>query len=312
MTQPAVSIIIPTHNRPGFLPRAVQSAQAAGKNVEVIVVDDASVDETAAICQKLQGIKYVRLDRNQGVAGARNVGIMMSTADKIAFLDDDDLRLPGSLDLQAAALDANPEAGLVCGQMVLADNNYQLSGDVAAPKHAADDAFRELLELSFPVMPLCVLIRKECFLRVGLLNSSVPGIDDWDIFVRIAELYPILVVDEPVGLYRQPEPSSQQGSSAQAAHLARALRHQGKLFKLPRVRLIPEGELRALRSRTRSRVTDTLLMNALRKLPAKEYGFVWTNIRTALTLNPMRVARLAASGRWISQLGGSVRRKKVV
>lgn len=312
MTQPAVSIIIPTHNRPGFLPRAVQSAKAAGNNVEVIVVDDASIDETAAICQKLQGIKYVRLDRNQGVAGARNVGIMMSTADKIAFLDDDDLRLPGSLDLQAAALDANPEAGLVCGQMVLADNNYQLSGDVAAPNHAAGDAFRELLELSFPVMPLCVLIRKECFLRVGLLNSSVPGIDDWDIFVRIAELYPILVVNEPVGLYRQPEPSSQQGSSAQAAHLARALRHQGKLFKLPRVRLIPEVELRALRSRTRSRVTDTLLMNALRKLPAKEYGFVWTNIRTALTLNPLRVARLAASGRWISQLGESVRRKKVV
>lgn len=54
---PQVSIIIPTHNRPHLLPRAVASAQAAGKDVEVIVVDDASRDETATVCEGLSGIK---------------------------------------------------------------------------------------------------------------------------------------------------------------------------------------------------------------------------------------------------------------
>jgi len=71
-----VSLIIPTFNRPHLLPRAVESALRAGGDVEVIVVDDASEDSTASVCAALRGIKYVRLERNQGVAGARNVGLL--------------------------------------------------------------------------------------------------------------------------------------------------------------------------------------------------------------------------------------------
>src|SRR5216684_5678821 len=96
---PGISVIIPTHSRPKLLPRAIESARAAGTDVEIIVVDDASADDTAAACRELADIKYVRLDRNQGVAGARNVGLLASTGDFIAFLDDDDLRLPGSLEI---------------------------------------------------------------------------------------------------------------------------------------------------------------------------------------------------------------------
>ncbi|MDQ5836983.1 MAG: glycosyltransferase, partial [Acidobacteriota bacterium] len=97
---PSVSVIIPTHNRPRLLPRAVESAHAAGEDVEVVIVDDASTDETAEVCRGLAGVKYIRLERNQGVAGARNVGLLASGGEYVAFLDDDDLRLPGSLDLQ--------------------------------------------------------------------------------------------------------------------------------------------------------------------------------------------------------------------
>src|SRR6267378_2892682 len=184
---PSVSIIIPTHNRPHLLPRAVASARAAGTDVEIIVVDDASVDETAMVCSRLAGIKYIRLERNQGVAGARNVGILASSSEFIAFLDDDDLRLPGSLDLQTAALAATPEAGFACGSMLIADQNYRLTGEISSAAHLGGDVFWQLLELDFPVMPLSVVIRKDCFLRVGLLNRHLCGIDDWDILVRIAE-----------------------------------------------------------------------------------------------------------------------------
>src|SRR5438132_1940514 len=110
---PKVSVIIPTYNRPHLIQRAVTSAFAAGHNVEVIVVDDASSDDTANVCAALRGIKYVRLDRNQGVAGARNVGLLESTSPFIAFLDDDDRRLPGSLDQQISMLETYPEAGFV-------------------------------------------------------------------------------------------------------------------------------------------------------------------------------------------------------
>ena len=108
-----VSLIIPTHDRPTRLPQAVASARAAGRDVEVIVIDDASTDETAQVCQTLSGIHYYRVERNQGVAGARNLGIFESAAPYIAFLDDDDLRLPGSLDSQADLLDHDPMTSTV-------------------------------------------------------------------------------------------------------------------------------------------------------------------------------------------------------
>jgi glycosyltransferase involved in cell wall biosynthesis len=96
----------------------VESAFAAGKDVEVIVVDDASKDETANVCRGLEGIKYLRLEQNQGVAGARNEGVHASSSEYIALLDDDDQRLAGSIDHQVSAL-ADSEAALMYGQAIL-------------------------------------------------------------------------------------------------------------------------------------------------------------------------------------------------
>jgi len=290
---PSVSIIIPTCNRPQLLPRAVESARAAGTDVEIIVVDDASQDETAAVCAQLPGINYIRLERSQGVAGARNLGILAGTAEFVAFLDDDDLRLPGSVDLQVSKLAAAPQVGFVCGAMLIADQNYRLTGGVSSPPKVGEDAFWKLLELDFPVMPLSVVIRKQCFLSAGLLNRRISGIDDWDILVRIAELFPVMTMAEPVGIYRQPAPCSGQGSSVQSCQLARAARHQLRLFALPRVKALPRSQRQAIRRRTINRVADTLLWNAWRSLPQKEFGFAAANIMTALRLNPLRALRPA-------------------
>jgi len=288
---PRTSIIIPTFNRPQLLPRAVESARAAGKDVEIIVVDDASVDGTAAVCSELGGVKYIRLEHSQGVAGARNVGILASSSEYIAFLDDDDLRLPGSLDQQSELLAANPDIGFVCGAMLLADQEYTLTGDISVPPQGHGDRFWELLELDFPVMPLCVLIRKECFMKVGLLNSRLRGIDDWDILVRIAELYPVLVLADPVGIYRQPTVSSGQGSSSQATQLYHALAHQRQLFQLPRVQLATRAQRRRARRSTVNRVADTLLWNAAGLVRERAFNSAVTNVVTALRLNPLRALR---------------------
>lgn len=290
---PTISVIIPTYDRPQLLVRAVESARAAGTEVEVIVVDDASVDETAEVCRRLRGINYVRLERNQGVGGARNIGLMASTGEYVAFLDDDDLRLPGSLDIQAAALDENADAGFVCGAMVMADQEYQPTGEVFLPLKSGN-VFWDLLELDFPVMPLSTLIRKECFLRVGLLNQKLKGIDDWDIFTRIAEVYPILVIDQPMGIYRQPTPSSDQGSSSQATQILKASRHQLKLLELPSASAADPAVRRAIRRRTLNRCADTLLWTAARQLSRGEYGAFFTNVVGALRLNPFRIARPTA------------------
>src|SRR6267142_1800984 len=177
---PKASIIITTHNRPHLLPRAIASACASGQDVEVIVVDDASSDETASICQSTRGITYVRLDRNQGVAGARNVGLVASRGEYISFLDDDDVRLPGSLDAQIEALEREPQAGLIYARAIWGDQQGE-PGDRSYPLDCPQgDIFWQLLTRNFIPCGSAVF-RRSCLTRVGLLNDRIPGLDDWDL-----------------------------------------------------------------------------------------------------------------------------------
>lgn len=248
---PKVSVIIPTYSRPDLLPRAVESAKKAGTDVEVIVVDDASKDETAEVCKNLRGIKYIRLERNQHTAGARNIGIMASSAPYVALLDDDDWRLPGTLDSQVSLLEENPQAGMVYAQVLTADQQ----GNVAdKPSPAAEsmpdgDIFWDVLNHNFTA-PQSLVIRRECFERVGLFDAHLSGIDDWDMCIRIAEIFPVLAFKKPVAVWRSPTGDSGQGTSNLSKLLilgAKTL--NSKWSKLPRFAAAPESEKRAARRR---------------------------------------------------------------
>lgn len=287
-----VSLIIPTYNRPHLVPRAVESALRAGRDIEVIVVDDGSVDETANVCKAIRGIKYARLDRNQGVAGARNVGLLESTGDYVAFLDDDDLRLPGSLEHQLALLEAAPDAGLVASAVLLAaDEQCVPTGEVAAPRAESGDVFWQVLELNLFLLPDSVLVRKSCFFEVGLFNRRLAGIDDWDMWARIAELRPFVIDDWPVSIYRSPTPSSGQGSSALARHLHAAFKHQERLLALPRARAASKQIRKAVRAGLMRRVSDTLSWRAAEQLPRGHVHFAASNFLTALRISPLWAAR---------------------
>jgi glycosyltransferase involved in cell wall biosynthesis len=97
-----VSVIIPTYNRASTLARAIESVlkQTYG-NLELIVVDDSSNDETSGVVSGIadERIKYIKFSKNKGVAAARNAGIKESCGDYIAFLDSDDQWLPDKLKL---------------------------------------------------------------------------------------------------------------------------------------------------------------------------------------------------------------------
>ena len=286
-----VSIIISTFNRPHLLPRAVESALAAGSDVEVIVVDDASTDDTAQVCASLRGIKYVRLEHNQGVAGARNVGLLKSTGDFIAFLDDDDLRLPGSLDYQIDLLQANPEAGFVAGAVLLGDQECVPTGAVAVPRAESGDLFWTVLELNLHLIPAAVVVRKACFLEVGIFNPHIPGIDDWDMWTRISAIRTVVVDRRPVCIYRSATPGSGQGSSAMGRHLKAAANHQLELLSLQRVQAAPAWRRREVRRLTRRRLADTLSWRAAEELPRGAFRFAASNFFTALRLSPFWAAR---------------------
>lgn len=284
---PLTSIIITTHNRPQLLPRAVESAFTAGANVEVIVVDDASTDETAAVYRELSRIKYVRVERNQRVAGARNLGVLVSSGEYLTFLDDDDLRLPGSLDLQVKRLGANPEAGLVYGQAVLVEQSGQLTlnGPQFYPTACPEgDVFWQLLGRNFIPCGSAVF-RRSCLDRVGLLDHSLAGIDDWDLWIRIAELYPIVALPEPVLHWRRSTPSSQQGTSQAAAIVSQSVRQFQTWQRLPRAANSSQEIQRARRSFS-ANMGAHLSTEVLRSLRHRQLAQATKNLGALLNLGP--------------------------
>src|SRR5688572_2235335 len=114
---PNVSVIIPTHNRAESVFNAVTSViKQTLEDIEIIVVDDASNDNTAEALARLRDkrIRFIRHEMNKGGAAARNTGILNCKSDYIAFLDDDDEWLPEKLAKQMAVLLASPpEVGCV-------------------------------------------------------------------------------------------------------------------------------------------------------------------------------------------------------
>ena len=269
----------------------MQSAQGAGSDVEVIVVDDASSDATADVCRSLPGIRWIRTERNQKVAGARNLGILASTADYISFLDDDDLRLPGSLDLQLAALETRPEAGLVYGQALLEDQSGTISDESPSPlKCPEGDVFWKLLEWNF-ISCLTVVFRKACLYKVGLLDSNLAGFDDWDLWIRIAELYPVIAVEEPVAVWRKASGGTQQGSS----DLSRLFGAAGNVYEnrwlsLPRAALAPKQKRNEAMGRFFSRAANVVIWEAADALRAGEFRLAVDKLSVAFRLSPGSVS----------------------
>ncbi len=302
MHKGTISLIIPTHSRPHLLPKAVDSARQAGNDVEVVVVDDGSTDETQSICRQIPGIRYIRSERNQGVAGARNLGIKTATGAYVAFLDDDDLRLPGSLDRQLEALEAKPEVALIYAPVLLCDQDARLTGGQLPPILPEGDLFWDLIEQRLTILLQSVLIRRECIERVGMLNVRLAGLDDWDLMVRLAEKYEFGVLTEPVAVYREATANSGQGSSVPAGLCERAFDHQRRLMALPRGAAATESTRLRARQNLRRQFTRYLLWNAASSLSAGERTAVRSNLRTLSRLNPMEMVRPGFIRMWLQSL----------
>jgi glycosyltransferase involved in cell wall biosynthesis len=282
------SVIIPTFNRAEFLPTAVESARQAGSNLEIIVIDDGSSDDTAAVCGGLEGIRYLRLPCNQGLAAARNAGIRASAAEFIAFLDDDDLRLPGSIDLQVQALRTAPDAGLCYGRVLVADAKYRMpTGEVIPLDLPTGDIFWKLLE-GFTLAPSSIVARRKTLLDCGLFREQLRRIEDWDLWLRVSERWPVICVNEPVGIYRRATSDSNQLCSDTAASARQMLSVQNDALRLPRAVTASYRKRRRARSRLLKVTYDDLMSQAVTAVLEGDHETARTKSREALRLRPLR------------------------
>ncbi len=296
-----VSVVITTYNRSRLLPRAIESAQSAAADLEVIVVDDCSSDDTPDVCANISGIRYVRLSANGGLANARNVGITESSSEFIAFLDDDDLRLPNSLDKQLQTITADDRIALCYGQALIGDARRQLpTGEIYPAKCPTGDIFWDLLEDNFIPMPT-VLTRKSSLLTAGCFNTGMSLVEDWDMWLRLSEHFLIAAIEEPVAIHRKAIAESGQMSSSSAQLCKQALRVQQMALDRPRARAAAGTKRRYARRKFRDRAYQIVMTDATNLIHQGDAGSARANIRDAFRYRPLRTV---VSGRLLWLLSG--------
>lgn len=198
---PFVSIVIPSYNRAHLLGRAIRSVlNQTYKNFEVIVVDDASTDDTAEIVKTFKDdrIQYILHDANAGGAAARNTGIRASRGEYIAFQDSDDEWFPEKLEKQMTLFEqVSAETGVVYTGFWRVRNNHKTYIPPDGIKQKEGDIHRELLKRNF-VSTQTVVVKKECLEQSGLFDERLPRLQDWELFIRLSKLYEFKFVAEPL------------------------------------------------------------------------------------------------------------------
>ena len=203
--RPIVSVIIPTYNRAHLIGKAINSVLSQTyQDFEIIVVDDGSTDNTREIIRsfKEKRVKYIKkYKKNRGISVARNIGIKVARGKYIALLDSDDEWLPEKLNKQIKVLQSeSPEVGVVCSWSYNIDEKGNYISKRCLPKK--DGYIYEDLLSTNPISVPTMLIRKECFNRVGLFDDLLNAQEDWDMWIRIAKYYRFALIKIPLVKYR--------------------------------------------------------------------------------------------------------------
>ncbi|ODT13575.1 MAG: hypothetical protein ABS35_37515 [Kaistia sp. SCN 65-12] len=187
--EPAISVIIPTHNRAGTLPRAVESvlAQTMG-DFELIIVDDGSTDGTGRYLASIQDprLRVIAFAACLGANPARNAGLEAARADIVAFLDSDDVYLEDRLATTLAIFRARPDIALVLSSFVTIEGNRRT--DCVNPGRLIDAAALEeaLVAHSVFIAGSAITARTTVLRQAGGFDPEVRRMQDRDLLLRLA------------------------------------------------------------------------------------------------------------------------------
>lgn len=202
VTPPLVSVVIPCYRQARLLGEAIESALAQRHpRVEVIVVDDGSPDDAAAVTARYPGVRYHR-QANQGLSGARNTGLRLCRGSYVAFLDADDRLLPEAIEAGLACFAACPACAFVYGGFrFMAEDGTPLAPRVRKP--VGDDLYEALLRQNHVEMTATVLFRRDILDRAGGFLTSLRSSEDYELLLRLARTHPARSHDTLVAEYRR-------------------------------------------------------------------------------------------------------------
>ncbi len=192
-TQPMVSVIVPTYNRPGMLVNALKSVLGQTyKNVEVIVINDAGEDIESYITplNKEGKITYVKNSINRERSYSRNVGLKIANGKYIAYLDDDDVFYPEHLETLVKFLE-NSDYKVAYTDACRAHQEKE-NGDYVVKNrdlpYSYDFDYDLILASNF-IPVLCLMHEKSCLDEIGLFDESLASHEDWDLWIRMSRKF---------------------------------------------------------------------------------------------------------------------------
>lgn len=202
-----VSTVIPTYQRPKLVERAVNSVlNQTYQNIEIIVVNDDPETDLSHIKSMSDKVTLLNHEENKGACQARNTGIKQAEGDYIGLLDDDDEYLPEKIEKQVQQFEDFPkEYGLVYSGVEEVENGEVVnkkirSGRKFLSRKREGRVYKELLRGNMISAPT-VLVKNECFDKVGLFDPEFDSSQDLDMWMRISKEYKIGKLDEPLAKY---------------------------------------------------------------------------------------------------------------
>lgn len=236
------SVIVPAWNRGYIIRDAIGSVldQTCGGDLEVLIVDDGSTDDTASIVEQVRDprIRFFRHERNRGCSAAYNTGLREARGELISFLDSDDMWARRKLEAETQFLLRHPEADAVFSDLAKEDGAAFVPSFMRESPHFArllhDKGYpreivfgRREIELCLlrevPIKPTTLTVRREALLQTGFFNESWPSGSDWELLLRFARFYRFGYLDERLGTIRV---------QSDATHRAYAVADNSLMLKL--------------------------------------------------------------------------------
>jgi glycosyltransferase involved in cell wall biosynthesis len=196
---PHVSIVMAAYNPGPFLEETVQSVIAQTyRDWELIIVDDGSTQDISAVARMHPAIVYLRQE-NCGQSAARNVAVLRARGDLIAFLDQDDLWAPTKLQEQVQAMEAAPGIGLSYTNFQRIDARGSRLGDGFA---GGAETYLQLL-LGCCICISTTMVRRRALASAGLFDPFYTGLQDYDLWLKIARCHKLQYLPAELASYRQ-------------------------------------------------------------------------------------------------------------
>lgn len=302
MSNPLVSVIIPTYNRRRWIGECLDVIKAQPyANVETLVIDDRSTDDTVEWLRSEPKYSFAQIHvqpKNGGASVARNTGIGLSKGELVAFIDSDDVLAPNHIEKAVEVFQKHPEVGLFCCDSTIIGPEGELLYDGRTwheiqselKDYPVKSGLRSLADIflfsnCFPGFTL----RRDVLDSVGYFDQSIFPMDDYDLALRVAGGgYGVYYLHEPLALRRD-----HVGQASGSANSVLTCREQIRALRLALER---NPTLRSMGSGIRRRMAEAKLELAVSRLYAGERTKGLGMLIEAVATDPPKLIDVARLG----------------